>query len=645
MAGALLALVAVPAQGAQGALDQNTDTVIYTGEGAENNDVVVRLVTFNGSPHYEVYDPGAVITAATPCLDFADGTANPNTMDCPANLVTNFSSSLGDGADRISVVTPLPTSIGGGAGNDVMTGGPAADFLRGGTDDDTLAGGLGNDRLDGDAGDDSFVAGAAPDGADAFNGADGRDVLSYAARAGAVRVALDGTPGNGELGEGDLVGTDIEDVAGGGGNDSLTGNGEFNVLAGNGGRDSIDGGGGPDTIRGGLDDDVAAGGEGDDTVLGDSGGDALDGGPGADVVGGGEGDDALDGGAGPDSVAGGEGGDALAGGDGADALDGGTGDDALDGGAGPDILAGGDGRDLANYGNRIENLAISLDGLAGDGGAGEGDNVGVDVEDVRGGAGADTFTGSAAPNALDGGAGEDYMDGAAGLDSLTGGPAGDVARTRDGAEDRLGCGDGPDFVVGDAADVAAADCERIDRGVRQRPVIRSSALVAPVRGSLAMSPTGIVRRVPLQDRVVLPLRSIVDTAAGSVKVTSAASVARRQTAEFFDGAFNIVQTAGRLPVTQLALVGGDFSACPAAGRARAAQARRTIRKLWGNGKGRFRTRGRYAAASIRGTRWQITDRCDGTLVRVTRGTVTVRDLTRRRTVVVRAGSTYLARAR
>jgi hypothetical protein len=41
----------------------------------------------------------------------------------------------------------------------------------------------------------------------------------------------------------------------------------------------------------------------------------------------------------------------------------------------------------------------------------------------------------------------------------------------------------------------------------------------------------------------------------------------------------------------------------------------------------------------------VTDRCDGTLTTVQRGRVAVRDFRRRKTVVVRAGKRYLARAR
>jgi hypothetical protein len=166
-----------------------------------------------------------------------------------------------------------------------------------------------------------------------------------------------------------------------------------------------------------------------------------------------------------------------------------------------------------------------------------------------------------------------------------------------------------------------------------------------------MSPTGIVRRVPLLDKVVLPLRSVVDTVAGAVKVTSSASARKSQTIALDSGAFDITQTTGKLPVTQFALQGGDFSVCGTAarsGRASAAAAKKskkTVRILWGNGKGSFRTKGKYASAAIRGTRWETIDRCDGTQIRVTKGAVTVRDLVKKKNVVVKAGRSYFAKAR
>ncbi|MEA2272090.1 MAG: hypothetical protein QOI98_798, partial [Solirubrobacteraceae bacterium] len=251
---------------------------------------------------------------------------------------------------------------------------------------------------------------------------------------------------------------------------------------------------------------------------------------------------------------------------------------------------------------------------------------------------------------FDGGAGENYEDGAAGADTLIGGASGDVLRTRGSADgDIVNCGPGPDFVIAKPADSIAPDCDRADRGINQKPKLRDSAVVAPVRGTLQMSPTGIVRRVPLQDKVVLPLSSIVDTVAGAVKVTSSATTRKIQTVALDSGVFDIRQTAAKLAVTQFSLLGGDFSVCPAAARgttsAIAAAKPKTVRSLWANGKGQFRTKGRYATAAIRGTRWQTVDRCDGTLVRVTAGAVTVRDLVRKKSVVVKAGHSYLAKAR
>jgi hypothetical protein len=48
---------------------------------------------------------------------------------------------------------------------------------------------------------------------------------------------------------------------------------------------------------------------------------------------------------------------------------------------------------------------------------------------------------------------------------------------------------------------------------------------------------------------------------------------------------------------------------------------------------------------VRGTKWDVIDRCDGTLTKVSRGRVVVRDFRRKRNVTVRAGKRYLARAR
>jgi hypothetical protein len=60
--------------------------------------------------------------------------------------------------------------------------------------------------------------------------------------------------------------------------------------------------------------------------------------------------------------------------------------------------------------------------------------------------------------------------------------------------------------------------------------------------------------------------------------------------------------------------------------------------------GKFRTKGRYSAATVRGTNWWTEDRCDGTLTIVKRGSVSVFDDHTRKTIIVTAGHSHLAKA-
>ena len=146
--------------------------------------------------------------------------------------------------------------------------------------------------------------------------------------------------------------------------------------------------------------------------------------------------------------------------------------------------------------------------------------------------------------------------------------------------------------------------------------------------------------------------SVVDATEGQITITSAADTkGKTQTANFGGSQFKITQKRAAKPITDITLTGGDFSGCfPrtigkntadvfAAGRRKWSR-----RRLWGNGHGRFRTRGRHGTATVRGTHWMTEDRCDGTLVRVKRGLVEVRDLERRRTVMVGAGEQYFAKS-
>ena len=115
-----------------------------------------------------------------------------------------------------------------------------------------------------------------------------------------------------------------------------------------------------------------------------------------------------------------------------------------------------------------------------------------------------------------------------------------------------------------------------------------------------------------------------------------------QTATFYDGIFRIGQGKGAKPLTTLTLV--EKLSCPKAGNAIAA-AKKKKRRLWGDGSGKFRTKGKHSAATVVGTKWLVEDRCTSTLTRVVRGRVSVRDFVKKKTVIVRAGKKYVARAK
>jgi hypothetical protein len=184
----------------------------------------------------------------------------------------------------------------------------------------------------------------------------------------------------------------------------------------------------------------------------------------------------------------------------------------------------------------------------------------------------------------------------------------------------------------------------VDTGADPVPRLGEAAVLSPATGRLAMSPTGIARQVPLKDRLVLPVGSLVNASRGTVHLTGAGGRGGgTQEGDFRGGAFRFRQTGGSRPLTELRLAGANFSNC---GKGRAsASARRPRRRLFADGRGRFRTRGRNSTATVRGTAWLTQDTCAGTLTRVSQGSVRVRDFRLRKTRVVKSGQRYLARAR
>ena len=239
------------------------------------------------------------------------------------------------GAQSGFLAAPInaPSTLLGGLGATTIVGSTGADSLTGQSGDDYFEGLGGADTIVGGNG---TVAGAAPDNTVSFE--------SSPASAGATLTLVNGAgtgSGVGSDANGVKV-SDIQNIVGSNGNDSLTGDVNANQITGLTGNDTINGGGGNDTLIGnGL--DVITSGIGnalisvaDCTITG--AGSTLTGGAGNDTIYGGAGNDLISDTAGyASSLNGGAGNDTIYG-YGSDTLNGGGGDDTLYAGAGAALL-------------------------------------------------------------------------------------------------------------------------------------------------------------------------------------------------------------------------------------------------------------------------------------------------------------------
>jgi hypothetical protein len=173
------------------------------------------------------------------------------------------------------------------------------------------------------------------------------------------------------------------------------------------------------------------------------------------------------------------------------------------------------------------------------------------------------------------------------------------------------------------------------------PVAGRTVGVLPARGTVRIRRPGGSFSV-LAEGDLLPNGTIIDTLRGRVTLIAAANRSGRESkADFYDGIFRLRQSGGSLPLTTLTLI--ERLSCPR-GNASIAAKRKKKRRLWGDGSGRFRTKGKHSAATVVGTKWLVEDRCTSTLTRVVRGRVSVRDFEAKKTVIVRRGKRYTARA-
>ncbi len=160
------------------------------------------------------------------------------------NSATAFENLVGGSGDDTLTGNTLANNLTGGGGNDLLSGGTGNDTLVGQAGDDTLRGDLGNDRY-------LFDTGVLLGSDTIDESAGGVDTLDFSATSNLGVVVNLGVAAT-QIINSNLTltlgsSTTIENLTGGGGDDTLTGNAAANVLTGGAGNDLLTGSGGNDT--------------------------------------------------------------------------------------------------------------------------------------------------------------------------------------------------------------------------------------------------------------------------------------------------------------------------------------------------------------------------------------------------------------
>jgi DNA-binding beta-propeller fold protein YncE len=203
------------------------------------------------------------------------------------------------------------------------------------------------------------------------------------------------------------------------------------------------------------------------------------------------------------------------------------------------------------------------------------------------------------------------------------------------------------------------------------PTLGKTFNIAPVSGVVLILLHG--QLIPLTEGQQIQKNTLIDALHGTLSVTTAlpgggggardAAAKKKkpkpkvktQTGQFGGAIFKIGQaTSGaNKGLATLTLVEGAFSGAPsyaeckahtAAEATAAALSSKTLQLLHASAHGKFRTSGRYSAATVRGTKWTIADKCNGTLTHDITDSVSVQDFVRHKTIVLHAGQSYLAKA-
>jgi hypothetical protein len=181
------------------------------------------------------------------------------------------------------------------------------------------------------------------------------------------------------------------------------------------------------------------------------------------------------------------------------------------------------------------------------------------------------------------------------------------------------------------------------------PVLGKRINLSPLSGKVSVRLPGERDFVRLTGPRQVPVRTVVDTRHGNVRLVSARDRSGgTQPGRFSQGLFQVRQSdePGADGLTELRLRGGTPpAACEES--AGASSLRRTLRRLRSRVKpgSSYRTRTSSVAATVRGTVWNVTDDCGEVETRVETGEVLVENFVRKTRRIVRTGGRFRTRGR
>ena len=169
------------------------------------------------------------------------------------------------------------------------------------------------------------------------------------------------------------------------------------------------------------------------------------------------------------------------------------------------------------------------------------------------------------------------------------------------------------------------------------PQTGATVVVRASGGTVLVRKPQTTEFVALSRSTAIPLGSEIDARKGKVVLTAEPADGKPfERATFYAGVFVVGQSGGYVELT----LSEALAPCK---KTKAPATSPRSRKLWGDGKGKFRIKGRAGSAATGSGKWLVEDSCDGTFTRAAQGVVSVRDPARRKTVLVRAGRSYLAK--